>query len=397
MKKVIITLIACLVVIMVGLGVVLGVGIAGGYDGGLFGSHPLAELVNRQAFAADDVKKLQMDYSSDSITLLPATGDEIVLEEYMSHAEAKNLATTLLKDGTLSIAQGERQFFQIGFWSSYIYLYVPAQWLGEVELVTSSGGIHTDTNWHFKSLQATSTSGSVRLAGLEADTKALLQSSSGGVSAGDVKTGNGFTAGSTSGSVRFAGIEAGGDVSLIASSGGVSADSCKTPGVFYAASTSGSVRLGAVEATTITASSGSGTVQFESAAADAIEMESGSGNVQAGTLTGSFTLKTVSGGVMVEHATGGGRATSGSGSVKMAMDGLEENLWLQSSSGSVKLVLPQKASFTFSAKTVSGSINTPFNDKLSFNQSGNEASGTVGENARLQVNCEAGSGSVYVE
>ena len=355
MKGFVIGMIVVVVVIIIGLGVILGMGLMGTLpDFGFIGE---PELVNRQSWDASSLDDISVIYKSESITLLPSSGDEVVLEEYMSRSDERMLARVNQNGSTLNIESGERPITILSFWRAKIKVYVPSKWLGDLELGTSSGSVRSEDSFAFKSFRATSKSGSVRMKGIETD----------------------------------------GDITMTASSGSVSSEHLNAGGRVELSSTSGSVKPGRVTAQEITGKSSSGSVRFESAGAQRVTASSSSGGVSFDRLDGEFDLHSSSGSVRVEAGNAYGRAESSSGGGNVTIDKLVGNITLSAKSGSSKLYLPSDSSFNFEGRVNSGSIRTPNNDGLAFNQSGKRATGSFGSDPQYNVDMESSSGSVNVE
>lgn len=354
MKKVIVVMICVLLVVAVGLTLFLTRVLSGGFNFSWESIEP--ELANRQVFNADDFDTLVVDYNSESITFLPSSNNEIVLEEYMSEWNDNMLAKISTGGNTLSIQAGERKKF-VTMWNATIKVYLPTQWEGSLQAEANSGSLRCEQDLTLENLLLTTTSGSIRMAGL------------------DVK----------------------GTVGMSASSGSISANDITAGGAVTLKSNSGSVNVGKMTAQAITADTSSGSITLESAIATTIHMESSGGSLRAGYLEGIFELQSNSGSIHVEDGKGGGMAKCSSGTVRMVLQELTADLFLKSNSGGVRLTLPSSAAFHFKASTSSGSIKTPFDNQLSFNSKGNEANGSIGQAPQLQVECEASSGSVHVE
>lgn len=360
MKGVVIAMISLVLVVALVLVGVLVMGLNGalpffGENGfTLFGS---LDLANRQVFAASDFKSIMAEYSFERITLLVGDGDEIVLEEYMSKWDDRMLARVNTTGGKLDIRQGERP---IGFaisWRCEIKLYVPAAYAGDVKLATSSGSIRAEDDFSFGSFAAMASSGSVHVQDMTCEGAIGLSA--------------------TSGSVTADSLAAGGDVRLKASSG--------------------SIRPGTVKGKTITAAATSGSVRMDAANADTVAISTSSGSISVNELNGTFDLSNSSGSIRVEGGAGHGRASNNSGGISIRLDGLTGDLDLSTSSGSCKLWVPAGTGFALEAQTSSGSIHTPDDGGLSFNQKGNQVSGKLGGGGEFSVKMRATSGSVRVE
>ncbi|MDL2294939.1 DUF4097 domain-containing protein [Ruminococcaceae bacterium OttesenSCG-928-D13] len=345
-------------VLAVGLLVVLGLGLTGVISWSGFGGFATPDLVNRQVFTASGLDAISAAYSSESITLRPAEGDEVVLEEYISSTDQRHQASFSQSGGRLDITHGERPAF-IGIFGfrAKIILYVPASWDGDLTLKSSSGGVHAEHDISLRSLDAAATSGSV----------------------------------------RFAGVKAAGDVTMRSSSGGVSADWIEAGGDADLQATSGSVRMGEVQAAAIKAHSSSGGVSFDAAGAATIDASATSGSVKLGRVEGAFNLESSSGGVQVDGGSGHGYARAGSGSVKLALGTLTGDLEMRSTSGGCRLEIPRNSAFNIEASTTSGSVKLPEGGSVSYSQKGNQASGSYGQSPAHKVQMQASSGSVRLE
>ena len=336
MKKLAIGLICVMVAAVLGLTAILVVGIQMGGFPAMGIDMDEKNLANRQVFSASEIKALAVSYRSDSVTVYPAGGDDVVLEEYFSQWDEGTLATCTQDGGSLVITGGQRAP-QL-FFRSEIRLYIPPKWAADVKLDTSSGSIRSDVFMQFASLSAASNSGSVRL--------------------GDVDAGSG-------------------EVLLAAKSGSVHA---------------GSVAGGAVVLNSI-----SGSIRVDSVKGENVVATCASGGITVGALQGQFALESKSGGMHVENCAGSGSAKSSSGSVNVAFSALTGPLAAESTSGSVRISLPAGTGVDFSAKTSSGSIRTNFKDRLFYSEDGKTATGTIGEEPRYAVRCQASSGSVHVD
>ena len=147
---------------------------------------------------------------------------------------------------------------------------------------------------------------------------------------------------------------------------------------------------------TLEVESGSGDVQAELLRATAGSISASSGDVEIEVCEGDFTLSTASGDIQVGDAGGAARIETGSGDISLGVTTLGGDIDLRGSSGDAKLHLPQDCTFSFEARTTSGSIQTSFDQALSFNDKGNWAEGSVGESPQYSVSCSFASGDVRV-
>lgn len=360
MKSVLIVVISIILVIAIGLAVVMGLLIAGKLPQNAFDFSPTLELANRQTFDAASLSQVSISYRSDSVELYVTDGDEVVLEEYFSNWKEEYLARTSINSGHLQISQGERRSgISFGFfsWNSKIKLFVPRQWLGSLSAETSSGSIRCED-----SLQLAS-----------------------------------FSAKASSGSVRIASVQSAGAITLSASSGSVHAENLDAEGDITLSASSGSIRIGTAHGANIYAEGSSGSIQFENAAGAIVRAKASSGSIKFGRLDGAFDLKNSSGSIRVESGTAHGTATGSSGSIRVSLSALDGDVSLQGTSGNVRLAVPNGTAMHFSASTTSGSISSPDDDALSYNQKGNQASGSFGASPQHHVNLQASSGSVRLE
>lgn len=336
MKKILIAAIGVVSVIIVALVVLLAVGISkGGFDmsWGL-----RAELRNRQAFSAAEVDSLMVKYGSESIYVFPSDTDEIILEEYDTHWAEGKAAVTSLSGGTLKITQGSRPIM-IGIFlyrESFVNIYVPSDWCGDMDIECSSGSVKAEEYLELRSMSVKCTSGSIRLGKISADADLHISANSG--------------------SIRYEALTAGGSIEM----------KC----------TSGSIKGGSLTA------------------AEALNVHCSSGTIRLDAIYGDFEVSTTSGSVKISDVRGQGHIEAGSGSISIALNELTGDLSTKTTSGSIKIDVPENLGFYFGAAVGSGSIKTPFDDYLSYNKSGNEASGAAGDSPQHMLSCKAGSGSI---
>lgn len=321
-----------------------------------FGFFGRAKLANRQVFSAANFSGVSANYSSEKITLLASGNkDEIVLEEYMSKWDSSMLADISTADGKLAIGGGQRKF--LPFWDCEIVLYLPANYLADIGVVSTSGTVYAKSNFAFAAL--------------------------------DVK--------SSSGSVRLQNVSCSENISLSTTSGSISAQELVAKQSINLAASSGSIRPESLNAKSIVAKTAGGSVRLGSAAANTIELSALSGGISANKLEGQFNLQTSSGSIRVQNAKGGGDAASTSGEISLSLGKLNGNLNMQTSSGACRLFVQKSESFYFSAQTSSGGIRTPKEANVTFGQKNRQASGTFGADAKSSVSMVAKSGSVLVE
>lgn len=358
MKKVIIAIICVIVAVAIGLVVLMGIGLGGGLKGLGIDMGAFADLVNRQTFTASQFEDISVAYKSDSVTLVPHSGDEIVLEEYMSSNDPAQYARVDTSGSSLRIQQGDRTTIVIfGINYSYIKLYIPEDWMGALDVSSKSGSVKCEDSLRVSSLSVESKSGSIRLYEVDAE----------------------------------------GNVQLNAVSGSIHAERITCGGTATFSSASGSIKPGDVTARDITAEGTSGSVKFGLARADIITASCSSGSINFEQIEGVFDIDAKSGSIHVDSGGGHGTLDNTSGSIKITLDKLTGSLTANNTSGSIKLHLPMETGIDFSAQSRSGGIHTPFDDSLNYNKSGNQASGTWGTAPLHKVACQTASGGIRLE
>ncbi|GHU75599.1 hypothetical protein FACS189461_2150 [Spirochaetia bacterium] len=173
---------------------------------------------------------------------------------------------------------------------------------------------------------------------------------------------------------------------------------------------------GEFSSTEINIESSSGNMSIKTLAADTINLKATSGNIRGETLTGNSTIRTTSGSIVFDNTdgdvsaksssgrielkrvSGGVTAEASSGSIRCAVAESSGLISLTASSGSVALKLPRSLAFNFSSRTSSGSVSTPFPDKLFSPVSDKRLTqGSIGEEPdNLDINLKTSSGSIKV-
>ncbi len=296
------------------------------------------ELVNTQNISVNSIDSIDITYTSDNVEFYISDTEELILKEYMNYTPKDDeLARIKTSGNTLSIKHGDRynQFFSLGSFSNNrrVEVYLPSDYNDNLFVVTSSGNIDSDISVTLSEFTASSTSGNIEINEIHSDL---------------------ITASASSGNIKFEVAE----------------------GTREFCTTSGNIKiLGGSGDTTSSASSGNIT----------IEDASGQLNAQAS-----------SGNIKVIDSIGGGSLITTSGNIDLELTDITDDLSLHASSGEVRLILPSTASFDFTAEVSSGNIRTFFDDELSYNKKGNNASGTIGENPTLKVDISTSSGNIRV-
>jgi DUF4097 and DUF4098 domain-containing protein YvlB len=184
---------------------------------------------------------------------------------------------------------------------------------------------------------------------------------------------------SGSGDVVVQGLK--GPVYLGTGSGNITAESIG--GDAELSTGSGRIRVKDV-AGQVTANAGSGDIQLDNIHG-AIRTRTGSGTVAMSHFTDRVQATTGSGDVSISDATADVRITAGSGDLTVSGNPSSQAYWeLHTSSGGIKIEVPQSASFRLYARSNSGGIET--NIPL-----------TVEEKDRKSLRARAGSGAARIE
>jgi len=337
MKKLMISFIAIFAIIAIGLVLVLIYAISQGSNGFSF-EQSNASLVNTQNISLDEITSINISYQSDDIIFYTSDTDEIILKEYMNFTPDKNELASITTSGSEITIEGRRQNFQIFEFGMFTRncraeLYLPAEYSNKLTVTTSSGNIDSDLTFTLSEFAATSSSGDIKM-----------------------------------NEVNAASINA------TTSSGNITVQVAEGKRQF--SSTSGDIKiLGGHGDSNSTSSSGNITIEN---ASGYIEADSSSGNIK------------------INNSLGGGNLKTSSGNIKLELTDVTDNIDIKASSGDVSVMLPSTTSFDFTSETSSGDIRTFFDEKLSYNKKGNEASGSIGDNPDLSIHINTSSGNISI-
>lgn len=162
------------------------------------------------------------------------------------------------------------------------------------------------------------------------------------------------------------------------------------------AAASGNIKWRDTDAKKAYFTAASGNIKVFDIVAEEVVVTTASGNIDTENVTGILTATAASGNIDALAVKGCGSVTASSGNVKMELEEVTGDISLKTNSGGVKLLLPKGLSFTFEAQTSSGNISTAFDEQLSYNKKGNQASGTVGASPAFAVSAKASSGNVKI-
>jgi DUF4097 and DUF4098 domain-containing protein YvlB len=295
------------------------------------------ELKNVQEINLENIDSITIRYSSDDITLFKSNSDMLILREYFSKDNREIYARISTSANELLIRAGERSSIHVGMnFRSRIEVFIPDS-NKNISIMTSSGDIRGNDEHTVSTFAAESSSGDMRL---------------NSVNAGNVS----FT------------------------------------------SSSGRIRCERVSGNTSIRSS-SGDIFFDAITGDT-SARSSSGNIEIKQISGSLTANSSSGDMKLRMTSGELNAESSSGGIQSSLTLNTRGVSITTTSGDVRLKIPQNLAFNFFYKTSSGSIRTPFNDNLSSPLSDRKSIRGIinGENLpedqRININIRTSSGSL---
>jgi hypothetical protein len=126
---------------------------------------------------------------------------------------------------------------------------------------------------------------------------------------------------------------------------------------------SGSVSLNSVIAETVNFRASSGNIRCKEVNGNTV-INTNSGSIFLGSINGNISAEASSGSIEFNSVNGTVNVSVSSGSIHCTVTENTGDISITSSSGSVSLNLPKKFAFRFSTRTSSGSLRTPFSDKL---------------------------------
>ena len=335
MKKMMKGLVVCFAVLFVAaLGIMFYIIYNGGMSYANLGGK--MNLENTLTFDMSKVEEVAIKYSSEDVVFYIGDTQELVLKEYMSYKpKERDFSTGYVEDGKVVIEGKKNHFslFHFGTKSSREEIYLPKSYAGSVTVSTASGNIKSDEVLNLSLLFADTASGDIRMNEIYASS---------------------IHAGTASGNINMNLAEGSRDLSTASGN--------------------------------ITVLGGGGDTEADTA----------SGNIKLENAQGILELGCASGDIKVMGAAGGGEFETASGNVSLQFDEITASIDAQSTSGNVKLQMPQNTAFTLEAATTSGNINTFFADQLQYNKKGNKASGALNGASDLVISLETTSGNIKV-
>lgn len=138
------------------------------------GSHEL-KLVNTIAISTGDISYINVDYVSESIRVKYSDDDTLVVNEYMNREDSTLHAEAVLSGGGVTVRHGRRgAMFGL---RSRIEVFLPKDWHGNFNVVSTSGQIIMEDTWQFSSFSAKTVSGDIELGGVAANSVRLSTTS----------------------------------------------------------------------------------------------------------------------------------------------------------------------------------------------------------------------------
>jgi DUF4097 and DUF4098 domain-containing protein YvlB len=315
------------------------------------------ELVNTQEFELDSIIDVKVLYSSEKVSVFMGTTDTLIIKEYMSENNSQYFARITNSGNTITIENGRSPFRPIfNFFSRRLEVYLPLSYRNSVSIKTSSGKIDASDLFCSK-LAIESSSGHISVKSITADT-INIKASSGRIDIGNII----------------------GEISTETSSG----------------------RINIIQVTgNLTSKTASGNIHGEKIQGNA-DLRTNSGSINFGIIEGNISTETSSGNIELSLVNGSVNAKTSSGGIRCTMGTHTGDISLNTSSGNVRLNLPRDLQFSFTSRTSSGKLSTPFSDRLSNPVTDrNLTQGIIGSNNGSEeistVNIRTNSGSIKIE
>lgn len=187
-----------------------------------------------------------------------------------------------------------------------------------------------------------------------------------------------------------------GSVDVLATSGNIKSDTKLELSSLRAGTSSGNINFNQVYAEKIAAKATSGNIRFNCVAGTVREFSTTSGNIRVDSGAGNTKTSTTSGNIEIKELDGGFSGSAGSGNIKAQFVHVGGDIAVSTTSGNIKLEIPEDSSFSYKGRATSGMINTDFDHVLAFNKKGNEANGTYGQNTDQMMETRTTSGNTSI-
>ncbi len=343
------------------------------HNGNETGSPIELKLVNTQQIKLGDINNIEIKYYADDIEFYKSESSDLILKEYKTYTPTQEeLAIIISKNGQLSIEgeQGNKKGFS---WSNHYgkaEVYLPSDYVKNLNVSTSSGKIKSDLSFKFDDFQAVSASGEIRFNEVIGQ-KLQFSTASGNITL--EKTEGNRKVITTSGSIKLNSGD--GDSFVQSSSGAIYIKGSN--GAISAKSISGNIKI----------ADNSGTK----------DLGTSSGTIIVDHSSGDIYAKSVSGAIKIDSLEGNCKLESVSGVLTLDIQKLKDTITMNSTSGDIKLKVPGTSAFGIKADGVSGRVRTNFDDLITIDQNKNHASGSVGENIETSIQLNSVSGNISVQ
>ncbi|MCL1820249.1 MAG: DUF4097 domain-containing protein [Oscillospiraceae bacterium] len=282
-----------------------------------------SELVKEDSVSMDGVRKLELSARSHAIYVRSVNSNTLTVRQYGPNNLSDRDYFDLRKNGdyvTVDARSEVRSRIVFFGWTvdERIEIDVPSDWIGDVDIDTSSGGLKIQDTFEWGDISIKCTSGGITVERKLTGNKVDIRVSSGGIRLND---------------------------SVIADS-------------VYIKSTSGGIRTDYIEARTVEADCSSGGITFgNTVKADDVNMRTTSGSLKAETLdAGNFNISSSSGGVRITELIGQGYVKCSSGGINIAFLNPTGNVELRTTSGGIRTEVPRDLKHLVSTHASSGGV-----------------------------------------
>ena len=342
-------------------------------------------LLKTETASLDSVRNLKLLLSFEDVTLYPTADNTVTMLFSGNHriTYAKDeIASLRQTSGSVSLESGKmnKAWSRLSSdkWQPKVYIYLPADFAGNLQVQIGSGSLQSTTNLQAASASFETASGKMVLGDVGADGQLALTNHSGSTSAGSL-SGEQCVLDNASGKLTtgiITSLKAG---SLTNASGKLTVGNI-TAGQCSIENMSGNLNLGLLDI------SGS------------LKLTNVSGPVSGGQITAKeYTVSTGSGRMEIQSLAGTGSLTSGSGSIRAGSLALTGALTMETGSGSIHAAIPENTGIDLTIASVgSGSINTFFSIP-DYKKADSGTSARYGNGPYHPVTVSAGSGSINLE
>jgi lia operon protein LiaG len=338
-----------------------------------------SKLVNTQSISLKNIDSIEISYMSEDITVLESDTDEIVVKEYMSGNPSENeLADITTQGSRLIIKNGDRKMFNLslGFLKAgTIYdrteIYLPKSYTKALSITTASGEIKSSLDLMLTDFKAETASGDIFFESVNAENINIA---------------------TASGGIKLENAVSEKDIKLSTASGDIFTDYAQAD-LIDTHTISGEIFIDEAHGE-VTAKSTSGDIKL-SGGENSINLSTASGEISAENSNGTLNVSSVSGDIKLIECSDGGNITTTSGDIFYECTSLAD-LTMSSTSGGIKLTVPEESAFNFKAETTSGDIKTYFDDIASYNKKGNNVTASVGISPKYSVKISTTSSDIGV-